>query len=54
MSVARKRFDWAKMFELSVDPERAREFRNRRKSRSPDVCSMCGEFCAMKMADNAL
>ena len=54
MSVARKAFDWEKMFKLSVDPARAREYRQRRKSRSPDVCSMCGSLCAMKMVDRLL
>lgn len=52
MSKARKAFDWEKMFELSVDQERAREYWNRRKSRSPNVCSMCGDLCAMKMMDD--
>jgi len=54
MSMARKEFDWPRMFELSVDPERAREYHNRRSSRSPEVCSMCGELCAMKMVDRLL
>ncbi len=54
MSKARKGFDWAKMYRLSVDPERAAETRGRRGSRSPDVCSMCGDLCAMKMVDRML
>ncbi len=54
MSSARKRLDWKKMYELSVDPERAEETRRRRGSRSPDVCSMCGDLCAMKMVDRIL
>jgi phosphomethylpyrimidine synthase len=54
MSVARKSFDWPRMFELSVDPERAREHRQKRRSKSPDVCSMCGDLCAMKVVDKIL
>jgi phosphomethylpyrimidine synthase len=54
MSVARKAFDWDRMFELAIDPERAKEHRQRRKSRSPDVCSMCGDLCAMKVVDRIL
>jgi phosphomethylpyrimidine synthase len=54
MSAARKRFDWDRMYALSVDPERAEETRRRRGSRSPDVCSMCGDLCAMKMVDRIL
>lgn len=54
MSVARKAFDWETMFELSVDPEKARAYRDRRRSKSDKVCSMCGELCAMKMVDRIL
>jgi len=54
MSVARKAFDWKRMFELSVDPARAKGIHDRRKSGSPDVCSMCGELCAMKVVDRIL
>lgn len=54
MAKARKAFDWEKMYELCVDPERAEETRRKRGSRSPDVCSMCGDLCAMKMVDKIL
>lgn len=54
MSEARKAFDWDTMFELSLDPERAKALRDRRKSKSPNVCSMCGDLCAMKMVDRML
>lgn len=52
MSRARKAFDWQRMFSLSVDPERARERRARRGSKSPRVCSMCGDLCAMRIVDD--
>jgi phosphomethylpyrimidine synthase len=54
MSVARKAFDWERMFELSVDPARAESLHSRRKSKSPKVCSMCGDLCAMKVVDKIL
>ncbi len=54
MSAARKSFDWDRMFKLSVDPDRAKERRQRRRSSSPDVCSMCGDLCAMKVVDKIL
>lgn len=54
MSAARKAFDWERMFELSVDPERARRIHQRRRSKSPKVCSMCGELCAMNIVDRML
>jgi len=54
MSEARKAFDWDTMYELSVDPETARRRRLSRRPRSPDVCSMCGDLCAMKVVDRML
>ncbi len=54
MSVARKAFDWERMFDLSMNPDKARAYRKRRKPRSPEVCSMCGDLCAMKMVDRIL
>lgn len=54
MSEARKAFDWDTMFDLSLDRERAKSLRDRRRSKSPNVCSMCGDLCAMKMVDRML
>ncbi|MCU0859376.1 MAG: phosphomethylpyrimidine synthase ThiC [Thermoplasmata archaeon] len=54
MSSARKAFDWETMFDLSMDPDRARAYRKKRKPRSPEVCSMCGDLCAMKMVDRII
>ncbi len=51
MSVARKSFNWPRMYELSMDPQKAKERRQSRRSKSPDVCSMCGDLCAMKVVD---
>jgi len=45
LSKARKNFDWKKQRELSINPD---EFNRRRSAKKDDVCSMCGEFCAMK------
>lgn len=54
MSRARKAFDWEKMLSLCMDPERAREFRERVAPADSRTCTMCGEFCAMKMVDKLL
>ncbi len=54
MSRARKKFDWEKQIELSVDPEKARRYHDEGKSAGEDVCSMCGEFCAMKRVTDFL
>jgi len=48
MAKARKSFDWKKQIELSIDPEKAKRYHDEGKSNEDDVCTMCGEFCAMK------
>jgi len=52
MSRARFSFDWATQFQLSLDPERAKEYyEEARASADCDerFCTMCGpKFCAMK------
>jgi phosphomethylpyrimidine synthase len=48
MSRARARLDWPGMIRASLDPVRARQVHRATRSRTADVCSMCGEFCAMK------
>jgi phosphomethylpyrimidine synthase len=54
MSRARKAFDWKRMYELSLNPERAKRYRAGRKPQTPETCSMCGDLCAMKMVDDLL
>jgi phosphomethylpyrimidine synthase len=47
ISKARKSFDWEKMMNLSLDPERAKK---KRGDVGADYkkCTMCGELCAMR------
>lgn len=54
MSDARKRLDWEAMFELAIDPEKARRYRETSKPEKEDTCSMCGNFCAMKNMNRIL
>lgn len=54
MSLARKQLDWEKMFRLSIDPEKARRYRESAKPEKEDTCSMCGNFCAVKNMNRIL
>ncbi len=54
MSKARKELDWETMFQLSVDPEKARRYRASAKPEKEDTCSMCGNFCAVKNMNRIL
>ncbi|MEG2643362.1 MAG: phosphomethylpyrimidine synthase ThiC, partial [Eubacterium sp.] len=48
MSAARKKLDWKGMFDLAIDPEKARAYRESSQPEKEDTCSMCGNFCAVK------
>jgi phosphomethylpyrimidine synthase len=50
MAKARKALDWKAQIDLSLDPERARKLRESRMPKESDVCTMCGELCAVKKA----
>ncbi|MFR6311203.1 phosphomethylpyrimidine synthase ThiC [Anaerofustis stercorihominis] len=54
MSLARKELDWEKMFELCIDPQKARRYRQEAKPEKEDTCSMCGNFCAVKNTNRIL
>ncbi|WP_035246093.1 phosphomethylpyrimidine synthase ThiC [Desulfogranum mediterraneum] len=54
MSHARKELDWEKMFELSMDPEKARAYRKSSQPIDEDVCTMCGDLCAVKRSREIL
>jgi phosphomethylpyrimidine synthase len=49
MATYRKALDWEGQIQSSLDPERARAMRDSRKPTDSDVCTMCGEFCAIKV-----
>lgn len=54
MSKARHDLDWKKQIELSIDPEKAKRYRESAQLIDEDVCSMCGEFCAIKRSNRVL
>lgn len=54
MAYARKNFNWDKQFRLAFDPEKPRKCRERNASSTRDMCTMCGEFCALRMVRDNL
>ncbi len=55
MDIARKNLDWKEMINQSIDPELAQKIHFRDGNAIDDeVCSMCGEFCAIKLLKEAL
>ena len=49
MSQCRKNFDWQGQVDLSIDPERTVALLEKSKSAQEEGCTMCGEFCAIKL-----
>lgn len=54
MSLARKRLDWNKMFELALEPEKPRQYRMSSLPEEEDTCTMCGQMCAVRNMNRAL
>ena len=54
MSRARHKLDWEQMFDLAIDPEKARAYRASSMPQKEDTCSMCGNFCAVKNMNRIL
>ena len=48
MSKARADLDWNRMFELAMDPEKAKRYREESKPEHEDSCTMCGKMCSMR------
>jgi phosphomethylpyrimidine synthase len=53
MARCRKKMDWEGQIQASLDPERARQMRRSSTPADSDVCTMCGEFCAIKVLNSA-
>jgi len=51
MSKARRALDWETQLKLSINPPKARRYREQSQARE-DQCTMCGRFCAMKVFDD--
>ncbi len=49
MARARKALDWEKQIELALDPQKAARLRRERNPGGHEACTMCGDFCAMKI-----
>ncbi|MBS4534925.1 phosphomethylpyrimidine synthase ThiC [Clostridium sp. D2Q-14] len=48
MSKARQKLDWTEMFNLSIDKEKAKRYRQESVPEHEDSCTMCGKMCSMR------
>ncbi len=54
MSKARADLDWNEMFNLAIDPEKARRYREESTPTHEDSCTMCGKMCSMRTVKKIL
>ncbi len=54
MGRARGELDWETQFDSAIDPEKAMAFRESSKPSEKEVCTMCGDFCAVKRTRDLL
>ena len=49
MGHARKALDWDRQYAVALNPKRAKEIRDSRMPADTDGCTMCGDYCAIKI-----
>jgi phosphomethylpyrimidine synthase len=49
MGHARRDLDWKKMYSLALNPQLAKEVRASRMPEDKEACTMCGDYCALKI-----
>ena len=54
MAIARQKLDWEAMFNVAVDPGKARAYRESAPPAKEDTCSMCGNFCSVRNMNHIL
>jgi phosphomethylpyrimidine synthase len=54
-SKAREKLQWNKMFDICIDPKKAKEYRKKRQpTEDTHACSMCGKLCAIEIVKKYL
>ena len=54
-SSAREHLEWNKMFDLCIDPKKAKKYRKKRfPLEDTSACSMCGKLCAIEIVNKYL
>lgn len=54
ISKARAKRDWKTQFRLALDTENLAKIRDRSRPRESDVCTMCSEYCSIKITEESL
>lgn len=51
MGHARRDLDWSRQFAVAMNPAKAQAIRNERLPADGDACTMCGDYCALKIVN---
>ena len=54
ISQARKKRDWKRQIALSIDPLKAAQYRLSSRPKLKDVCTMCGQYCSIKLMQECM
>ena len=54
MARARKELDWKAQLDLALDPVKAKKYRSLKNKEDEEGCSMCGDYCAVKIVNEYL
>jgi phosphomethylpyrimidine synthase len=54
MSEARVAIDWERMFDLAINPDKARLYRRESQPEYEDSCTMCGKICAVRTVNKIM
>lgn len=54
MANARKKLNWEDQYAAAICPADARKIRDARPPEDPDTCTMCGNYCAIKIVNEWL
>ena len=49
MGHARRDLDWERQFAVALNPDHARAIRDSRRPADSEACTMCGDYCALKI-----
>ncbi|MBP7055985.1 MAG: phosphomethylpyrimidine synthase ThiC, partial [Candidatus Omnitrophica bacterium] len=54
ISRARKARDWESQFAMALDSEKPRRYRKASRPEKKDVCTMCGDYCSIKISSSCI
>lgn len=56
IAISKARFsrNWEKQFSLAIDPDKCKAYRKKSFPKTKDVCTMCSDYCSLKISEKCL